>query len=337
MPLFIDKEHILSKIPQEAIFEKYGVPYKEGLFRSTLRKDDNPTCSFYTKRGKLIMRDFSGHFWGDCFDLVQKVYGVNYGEALQIIGKDFGFEDGIEKVPIIPSVLPERTKTSIRVKRRPWSKIVSKFWKEYEITKDTIDKFKVYPADMVWINGEPVYKYSPSQPAYIYHWSEYNYQIYFPFASKNRPRFLISDGSLIHGFEQLPLQGDLLVITKSRKDVMCLYEHSIWSISPIAESVVLGEEVIDILRPRFKRIISLMDYDNTGIHNAWMMRKLYGIEPFFFTEKLWGRKLGFRGAKDFSDYKKIYKFNKTQNLINHVKRTSGYRTESKRDFAMVPA
>lgn len=319
MPLFIDKDYILSKIPQEKIFEKYGVPYQEGLFKSTLRDDKHPTCSFYVKNGKLIMRDMSGHFWGDCFDLVQRIYGVKYGEALQIVGKDFGFADGIEKVPVIPSVLPKKAKTSIRVKRRPWSSITSKFWKEYGITKDTVDLFKTYPADMIWVNGEPVYKYSPSQPAYIYHWSGFDYQIYFPFANSRQPRFLVANGSLIHGFEQLPLQAEFCVITKSRKDIMCLYEHGISSIAPIAESIILDKEVIDILRPRFKRIISLMDYDNTGIHNAWMMRKLYGIEPYFFTERVWGRKIGFRGAKDFSDFKKLYKYEETQKLINYVK------------------
>jgi hypothetical protein len=268
------------------------------------------------------MRDFSGHFWGDCFDLVKKVCGVQYGEALQIIGKDFGLTDGVIKTPDIPIVKLEKQKVQIRVKRREWSKSTSKFWKEYGITKNTADKFKVYPAEMIWLNGVPVYKYHPSQPAYIYHWDDYNYQVYFPFASKGKPRFLISNGAMIHGFEQLPLQGDLCMITKARKDVMCAYEFNIPSVAPIAESVLLPADVIIILKSRFKRLISLMDYDNTGIHVAWMMRKLYDIEPFFFSQGVWKRKLGYREAKDFSDFRKIHGVKKTQKLINYVKRIS---------------
>ena len=322
MPLFIDKQHILATIPQEKIFAKYGVPYQEGLFRSTIRDDKTPTCSFYVKNGKLIMRDMSGHFWGDCFDLVQRVYGIRYGEALEKIGYDFGLEDGIEKVPILPLIIAEKQKTSIRVKRRLWDKNASKFWKEYGITKDTVDKFKVYPADIIWLNGESIYKYHPYNPAYIYHFTDHNYQIYFPHAKSPQPRFLISNGKMIHGFEQLPLQGELCVVTKSRKDVMCLHEFGIPSIAPMAESVILPEDIIQLLQHRFKKVISLMDYDNTGIHNAWVMRKLYNVKPLFFAEKIWGRKLGYRGAKDFSDFRKIHGVKETQKLINYVRKSS---------------
>ena len=135
MPLlFVDKKYVLDRIPQHKIFEKYGIPYKEGLFRSTLRSDDSiPSCSFYEKNGKLIMRDFSGHFWGDCFDLVKTVFSVNYGEALDIIKDDFGLEDGVEKTRNIPLV-PEKQRISINVKRRGWDKTTSQFWKDYGIT-----------------------------------------------------------------------------------------------------------------------------------------------------------------------------------------------------------
>ncbi len=327
MPLFIDKEYILSNIPQAQIFTKYGVPYQQGLFKSPLRKDLHPTCSFHTRdNGKLIMRDFSGHFWGDCFDLVKKVHGVQYGEALQIIGNDFGLSDGVTKTPKIPIIIPEKQKVQIRVKRREWSKATSKFWKEYGITKNTIDVFKTSPAEMIWLNGVPVYKYHPSQPAYIYHWNDYNYQIYFPFASSGKPRFLVSNGAMIHGFEQLPLQGDLCVITKARKDVMCFYEFETPSVASIAESVILSANIIGILKSRFKRVVSLMDYDNTGIHTAWVMRKLYDIEPFFFSEGAWMRKRGYRGAKDLSDFRKIHKVEKTRKLISYVKRINGVST-----------
>lgn len=321
MPLFIDKQDILETIPQERIFEKYGLPYREGLFRSTLRDDKNPTCSFYWKNGKLIMRDMSGHFWGDCFDLVQKVFSVRYGEALQIIGRDFGFEDGIEKKPILPLV-PEKQRISIRVKRRVWTRETSTFWKEHGITKETVEKFKVSPAEVVWLNGEPVYKYQSDNPAYIYHFSDYDYQIYYPFAKAPNPRFLVSNGSLIHGFEQLPLQGELCIITKSRKDVMCFNEFNIPAVAPMAESVILPDEVLELLLHRFDNVISLMDYDNAGIHNAWSMRKSHNIKPLFFAEGTWRRKMGYRGAKDFSDYVRIYGKLKTEKLIHYVKRIS---------------
>jgi hypothetical protein len=330
--IFLTKEYIYSRIPQDAIFAKYGVPYQEGMFRSTLRDDKNPTCSFYTKRGILIMRDFSGHFWGDAINLVKFIYSVGYYKALQIVANDFGLYDGVEKEPPIHSIIPEKQKTTIRVKRREWDKDTLKFWKEFRISPETLSYFNTYSAERVWLNDEPVYKYNPSNPAYIYHFQEYDYQIYIPHAIKPAPRFLISNGGLIHGFQQLPPSGELCVITKSRKDVMCLYEFGITAIAPMAESIILSEEVIDILKLRFNNIVSLMDYDNTGIHNAWTLRKLYGIQPLFFTSSVWNRKGGFKGAKDFSDYAKLYNRSKTLKLIENVKHSS-----SKGDHSVYPA
>jgi len=315
MPLFIDKQTILSQIPQEKIFEKYGVPYTDGLFRSPLRTDKKPTCSFYTKNEKLYMRDFSGHFWGDCFDYVQRMYGIKYGEALELIGIDFGLVNGKERERIIPLKTPERSSVEIRVKRRKWSDKTMNYWKQYGISKKTLDKFKTYPAEMIWLNHNPIYSYHPAEPAYIYHFNRYEYQIYFPYSSTRR--FLVSSGGLVHGFEQLPLQGKICVITKSRKDIMCLHEFGIPAIAPVGESVLIKKDMIDIIKGRFDNVVSLMDYDNTGIHTAWKMRKLYNIKPLFLTEGIWKRKQGYKSAKDFADYCKIHKRAKAQKLINN--------------------
>ena len=59
-----------------------------------------------------------------------------------------------------------------------------------------------------------------------------------------------------------------------------------------------------------------MDYDNTGIHLAWQMRKLYNIKPLFFTEGLWKRKQGYKGCKDSSDFRKLFGKDELKNLIN---------------------
>ena len=54
-PIRVTKEMILKKVSQEQLMEHYlGIPVKKGLFKSPLRKDKNPTCSFYwNKNGDL--------------------------------------------------------------------------------------------------------------------------------------------------------------------------------------------------------------------------------------------------------------------------------------------
>lgn len=63
-PTKITKELILSHISEETLMEHYlGIPVKKGIFRSPLRTDNNPTCSFdRDKYGRLVFKDFNGSF-----------------------------------------------------------------------------------------------------------------------------------------------------------------------------------------------------------------------------------------------------------------------------------
>ena len=63
---------------------------------------------------------------------------------------------------------------------------------------------------------------------------------------------------------------------------------------------------------------SLMDYDNTGIRSAIAMQKLYNIHPLFLTDKLWNRRKGYLGAKDFSDFVILHGLKKTGELIEQT-------------------
>lgn len=53
-------------------------------------------------------------------------------------------------------------------------------------------------------------------------------------------------------------KGDILFITKSMKDVMCLHEMGIPAVSPSSESTFLPKDVLEQLKTRFKRIIILL-------------------------------------------------------------------------------
>jgi hypothetical protein len=56
----ITKEFLLSKYSEETYMTHYlGIPVKKGLFKSPLRGDKTPTCSFFrNKSGELIFKDF---------------------------------------------------------------------------------------------------------------------------------------------------------------------------------------------------------------------------------------------------------------------------------------
>ena len=59
---------------------------------------------------------------------------------------------------------------------------------------------------------------------------------------------------LIQGAHMLPKTGNVLVITKSLKDVMTLYEYGITAIAPCSENEFLTDVQYEKIKKRFKHI-----------------------------------------------------------------------------------
>lgn len=154
------------------------------------------------------------------------------------------------------------------------------FWDKLRIRKATLIKFNVEQVDSV--NG---YAYTNS---YIYLLPKGRYRVYSP---KSRMRFWgTMKQSDIFGLEQLPETGDLLIITKSLKDVMVLTEMGYNAISFSSETVSPTKKVIDELKARFRRIVILYDNDKTGIEQSERLRSIHKLDLIYM-----------QSAKDISD------------------------------------
>ena len=118
---------------------------------------------------------------------------------------------------------------------------------------------------------------------------------------------------MLQGAHQLPAEGDLLVVTKSMKDVMCLYSLGLTAIAPNSENLFLTESQFEKLSKRFKKIVVFYDNDLPGIHNMNQIRKKFNIDCIFIPRSY--------GAKDISDFHAKYGREKTLNLIERAWRT----------------
>lgn len=118
----------------------------------------------------------------------------------------------------------------------------------------------------------------------------------------------------MQGAKQLPKEDDVLVITKSLKDVMTLYALGITAIAPNSENLFLTESQFSKLKSRFKRIIVFYDNDLTGLHNMNKIRKSFDVECMWIPRSY--------GAKDISDFHKMYGREKTLELIEYARRSS---------------
>ena len=271
-------ENILSITDEYNIFRYYiNRDFKIGKpINSPLRKDKNPSfCIFqspFTKK-KLMYKDFAKGDSGTCFDLVMSIYNINLIKALKIIDKDLnlGINNGKFEKPkrtfaAKEAVYKEKEykPSVIEVMRRPWnSKEDKKFWYKYQITCKDLNYHNVYPLNYVWINDNIVATYNRHNPIYGYKFHKDDkimWKIYQPYNKKYK-WLSNTNKSVIQGWDQLPKNGDKLIITKSLKDVICLDKLGYAAIAPQAESQNMKDTVLDELRDRFKDIKVFFDND----------------------------------------------------------------------------
>lgn len=317
----ITKEFLLSKNSEETYMSTYlRVPIKRGLFCSPLRKDHKPTCSFcHSKKGELMYHDFGTGFHENFVGVVMEIHKCSYQEALNIISEDFGYISKAEdrpavKIKVSNVKLEEKTETLIQIKPKAFSEQELKWWKGFGVTEKTLKKYKVFSCDSIFLNGDYFSSSNPRVPIYGYYCGKKNgqelWRIYFP--SKRSFRFLSNVGkSYIQGAKQLPKTGDVLLITKSQKDVMLAYELGVPAIAPCSEVLFLSNKQIQHLKKRFKTIVVCYDTDITGIHNLKQIKvKHPDLHTFFIPRKY--------GVKDISDFFKKYGEEETRRLAGEL-------------------
>lgn len=316
----ITKKYLLERNSQETYLEYYlGIPVKKGLFKSPLRVDNTPTCSFYrNKSGDIIFNDFSGHFYGNFLSVVMEMYSCTYYKALQIIANDFGYikHKTLKKStkPVVKSEndFKESGSANIQVEIQDFSQDELDWWEKFGVTEKILKKFKVYSCKNVFLNGNNIAYSTSKSPIYGYYRGKTEHggelwRIYFPMRSSYR--FLSNWTSImIQGSKQLASNGDTLVITKSLKDVMCLYSLGIPAIAPNSENLFLTDNQFSKLKTKFKNLVLFYDNDLPGISNMKKIKKEYGIKCAWIPRSY--------GAKDISDFHKRYGREATLNLIN---------------------
>ncbi len=272
---YITKEYLLERNTQETYLQYYlGLPVKKGLFKSPLREDKNATCSFYkSKSGDIIFKDFSGAFSGNFIDVVKEKYSVNFQKALKIIAVDFGYitsktiKPNSKPIEVSQAKFESNNSAKIQVEIKPFLQEELDYWMQFGITEETLKKFKVFSCETVFLNDR-IFCTSAKYTFGYYRGKDSDglelWRIYFP--KSNRIRFLSNWKSvLLQGVPQLPQTGDLLIVTKSMKDLMCLYELGYTAVAPCSENLFVTESQYKKLKDRFKNIILFYDNDLPGI------------------------------------------------------------------------
>ena len=315
----ITKELILSRFSEEQLMEYYlHIPVKKGLFRSPLRRDKQPTCSFYrNKSGTLIFKDFATGQHLNVFDVVQSIFRCDYFEALRIIANDFGIvrDNALHKNPgkinLNPIKIKDKEISKIQIEIQEFTDNELKWWGRYGITRDILRRFDVYSCKHVFLNDQLFAASQQHCPIFGYYGKKYQglelWRCYFP--KRTSFRFITNwPSKKIQGYDQLPKNGKLLVITKSMKDSMCLYSCGITACAPNSENLFISDKVLEDLKSRFENIVVFYDNDRPGLYNMAKIRREHPELTYIFIPRRYG-------SKDISDFYKDHGRKETLNLI----------------------
>jgi 5S rRNA maturation endonuclease (ribonuclease M5) len=294
VPDNITLDWILSKATEYDIYAQYLGQFKVGMiYNSPFRKDKNPSFGiYYSKRAQKLL--FKDHGTGDCGDVIKFVQlltgKTNYDEILKDIVAKLNITNTTKLVSSKQYIPP--TETVIGVVRQDFTESDINYWSQFNIDTKTLKKFNVSSIKYYLCNGIVKGIYKDENPMYAYKVYN-NFKIYRPLGDKyTKWRNNLTELD-IQGYEQLPKAGDTLFVTKSMKDVMCLYKMGYSAISPSSESTFIPNNIIEALKKRFKRIIVLFDRDVAGVRNSRKISLKMGLEAMFIHKRF--------KAKDVSD------------------------------------
>ena len=323
----VEKHLLLKYLTDLEIYQKYTneeiIPGKVML--SPLLEEKKPSFNIFPgEDGELYFKDFrlGG---GDCIKFVQMKFNLNYFEAMSKIAIDFGMENdfivkGFDK-SITNNITPVNRNeflykagtVSLQKTKRDWLSHDILFWQKYGISLSTLNHFNVEPISYFFINDKII-----KSDKYAYCFKEFKdgketYKIYQPY-SEIYKWINSHNNSIWQGWNQLPEKGNSLIITKSLKDVMSIYETTgIPSVSLQCENVLPKQQVFEELNKRFESIYILYDNDydkeiNWGKMFAQKFKESFNVFEIEIDDKY--------ECKDFSDFVEKYGYKESEELIN---------------------
>ena len=269
-------------------------------FRSPLREDDtNPSFRLYYGQGGLLFTDYGKkNNTGDIVFFIKELYGCTESEALKKIVSDFGLNTSGSDLKL-PTRQPFiKNKKELGFKIKPFTNQDLAFWNSFSISYSTLHRYNVFSVEYVFWDSMPI---KPKGLAFAYRIGKYC-KVYSPFDKVHK--FVSSfPRNYVEGMMQLTYSSDLLIITKSLKDVMVLHELGYEAISPKSENTVIPTEILNKLTPKYKRIVVFFDNDGKTSRDDY---------PYPFIE------LPINKAKDISDYVRDYGFLEAKKILKKL-------------------
>ena len=304
---YLTKEKLYEAISQEEIFRRYIPNFKSvgTKFKSNLREDPNPSCIITPYNGVLWYKDFGTTTKAvDAVGYVAMIYGINYNQALEKIANNLGYDATIK----VTSLSKIEVKKKFEFKVRNFFNRDKEYWGQYGLTADDLKFFDIYPIDWLRVIKDSHVTVVREEFAYVYIIDKGVYKFLFPYSDYKWLSNCTSD--TYQGYNQLPWTGELLIITKSLKDVAVLKKLGYYAIAPGSEAQVISKQFMSLLKKRFNRIVLFYDNDTAGISGANKNATLHQLGSIIIPVEY--------EIKDISDYVKINGLEEAGNLMKKL-------------------
>lgn len=277
---------LVKEIPIVEVWDKYFDINEIGKkYSSPFREDKHP--SFVLNKNGLGY-DLSLGTTHNIFEELSKIQDTTFDNMLTNILNDIPLD-------VIEHQQKERVKKKIKIRSQPFDNVDLLYWNEYGITLDILNMYFVKRVSYYLIENGSNTVIRPRHRTYAYCIRD-EIKLYCP-----NPKDFISTSVYPEGYEQLDEKGDLVVITKSYKDVMFFRTMGINAIAAHCEGKMLEAHIIEELKQRFKKVIVFCDNDKAG--------KTLGLK---YNKE---HKLPFVWLDDYKDPTDCYKATKDKQII----------------------
>ena len=304
-----------SDIPSYWVFQYYlNLPEQltgQNIKIKSIFNPNDKTPSFCIYVNQTIMqykfKDFSTGKNGNKVDLVKLMFNIEYPEASRKIVKDYNLfvkNNGVQQLNFKPGLKWEVD----FIKTRQWNKNDSEYWLSFRIGMSILTKYNVKPIeyynlikskkdhiDTLKFKGKNLYGYFDKHGEI--------YKIYQPTSSKHKFHKV---KPYLQGYDQLKFNNPYLVICSSLKDALCLkgMGYNIEVIAPDSENTMIKPHVIEHLKKKYKKVITLFDNDEAGLNAVERYTNAYKINGFVPSI-----------CKDISDAMKLHGFDKVHKML----------------------
>ncbi len=315
--MFNTKNIVLDErnIPSTWVFQYYlNLPEQltgQNIKIKSIFNPNDKTPSFCIYVNETIMqykfKDFSTGKNGNKVDLVKSMFNIEYPEASRKIVKDYNMfvkTNGVQKIDF----KPESKWVINYIKERSWTITDKKYWLSFRIGKTILDEFNVKPIEYYTLVKENSDKIENLRcgSKWCYGYFDKNgevYKIYQPFSKKYK---FYKAKSYLQGIDQLKYNKPYLVICSSLKDALCLkgMGYNVEVLAPDSENTIIKPHVIEHLKKKYKKVITLFDNDQAGLEAIEKYKNLYGLHGCVLSM-----------SKDISDAIKNYGLNKVHTML----------------------